>query len=57
MRIDGSINSRDGEGDCEITEEALLDAGTRKNPNKAVGVDGIQGAVVKELVEKGQIRC
>lgn len=49
MRIDGSINSRDDEGDCEITEEALLDAGTRINPNKA---DGIPGAVVKELVEK-----
>ena len=49
MRINGSINSRDGKGDCEITEEALLDAGTRINPNKA---DGIPGAVVKELVEK-----
>lgn len=52
MRIDASINSRDGEGDCEYTEEALLDAGTRINPNKAVGVDDIPGAVVKELVEK-----
>lgn len=52
MRIDRSINSRDGEGDCEITEEALLDVGTRINPNKAVGVDDIPGAVVKELVEK-----
>ena len=46
MRINGSINSRDGKGDCEITEEALLDAGPRINPNKA---DGIPGAVVKEL--------
>lgn len=52
MRIDRSINSRDGEGDYEITEEALLDVGTRINPNKAVGVDDIPGAVVKELVEK-----
>lgn len=32
-----------------ITKEALLDAGAEMNRNKAVGVDGIPGTVVKEI--------
>lgn len=52
MTVDGSTNSRDGEGECEITEEASLGAGARINPNKAVNVDSIPGLAVRELVEK-----
>ena len=51
-RIDGSINIGEGEGNCLITKEMLLNAGAGINPNRAVSVDGIPGTVVKELIEK-----
>jgi hypothetical protein len=49
-RIVRDSNGNDGERDCRITEEDLLDACSKINPNKAVGVDGITGLAVK--VEK-----
>lgn len=51
-RIHGSISVSEG----LITKEALLDAGAEMNRNKAVGVDGIPGTVVKEI-EGCKITC
>ena len=49
-RIVRDSNGDDGERDYRITEEDLLDACSKINPNKAVGVDGITETAFK--VEK-----
>jgi hypothetical protein len=52
FRIGESISMGESEGNCLITEEALLNAGAWINTNKAVGMNGIPGTAVKELIEK-----
>ena len=54
--VEFTLKNRNGEeeegDDYRISEEDLMDACRKINPNKAVSVDGIPGTAVKALVER-----
>jgi hypothetical protein len=59
-RWQGTLRNRNREeeesDDYRISEEDLMDACRKINPNTAVGVDGIPGTAVKALVEREAVK-